>query len=69
MKLLLNIKDDEVSFFMKVIKNFDFIKEAIPLSDTKADIMTGIKESIEELKLIREDKLKGIPAKDLLHDL
>jgi len=69
MKLLLNIKDDEVSFFMKVIKNFDFIKDATLLSDTKAELMKEIKESIEELKLIREGKLNGIPAKDLLHDL
>tara|TARA_R110002050_G_scaffold162939_1_gene292851 strand:+ start:11488 stop:11697 length:210 start_codon:yes stop_codon:yes gene_type:complete len=69
MKLLLNINDDKVSFFMKVIQDFDFITEATPLSNSKAELMTEIKESVEELNLIRSGKLKGISAKELLRDL
>lgn len=69
MKILLDIKDNKVAFFMEVLKNFSFVKKAVPLSDTKADLMQSIRESVEELKLIREGKLKGIPAKELLDEL
>jgi len=35
-------------------------------SGSKANILKGIKEAVEEVKLIREGKLKGIPARKLL---
>jgi len=35
----------------------------------KALLMEEIKEAVEELKLIRKGKLKGIPAKQLLDEL
>ena len=69
MKILLDISDNKASFFMEVLKNFSFVKKATPITDAKADLMQDIREAVEELKLIREGKLKGIPAKDLLNDL
>jgi len=53
MKLMLDIKDNKAN----------------PLSNYKANVLEGIKESIKDVKLIRQGRLKGTPAKDLLNEL
>jgi len=53
---------------MEVLKNFKDVK-ATPITNFKADVLEGVKEAIEEVKQIRQGKLKGIPAKDLLNEL
>jgi len=68
MKVLLDIKDSKVSFVMELLNNLNFVKVK-PLSDEKAELMNNIKEAVEELNLIKQGKLKGIPAKDLLNEL
>lgn len=69
MKIILEINDNKASFFMEVLKNFAFVKSALPISDTKADLMQDIREAVEELKLIREGKLKARNAEDLINEL
>ena len=69
MKILLEINDNKAEFFMELLKSFKFVKRATPLTNAKAEHIHHIKESIQELKLIREGKLKGIAAKDLLDEL
>jgi hypothetical protein len=69
MKILLDIKDSKASFFMEVLKNFSFVKKATPISDAKADLMQDIREAVEELKLVREGKLKARNAEDLIDEL
>ena len=69
MKILLDINDSKVAFFMELLKSFNFVKKATPLTDAKAELMNDIRESVEEFKLIRQGKLKGIPVKELLDDL
>ena len=68
MKIILDVKDTKASFMMEVLKNFKDVK-ATPLTKYKADILEGIKEAVEEVKLIKRGQLKGIPAKDLLDEL
>ena len=68
MKVLLDIKDSKVSFVMELLNSLNFVKVK-PLSDEKAELMSNIKEAIEELKMIKQGKIKGIPAKDLLDEL
>jgi hypothetical protein len=68
MKIILDVKDNKASFMLEVLKNFKDVK-ARPLTNYKADILEGIKEAVEEVKLIKQGKLKGIPAKDLLNEL
>jgi len=68
MKVLLDIKDSKVSFVMELLNSLNFVKVK-PLSDEKAELMSNIKEAVEELNLIKQGKLKGIPAKDLLNEL
>ena len=36
---------------------------------TKAEVLAGIKEAIEEVKLIKEGKIKAKPLKELLNEL
>lgn len=69
MKIILDVKDSEASFFMKILKNFSFVRKATPISDAKANLMQDIREAVEELKLVKEGKIKGIPARDLLDEL
>ena len=68
MKVILDIKDDRAPFIMEVLKNLKDVK-AKPLTDYKAGILEGIKEAVEEVKLIRQGKLKGISAEELLDEL
>jgi hypothetical protein len=68
MKLILDIKDEKASFMLEVLKNFKDVK-AKPLTSYKADVLEGLKQAVEEVNLIKEGKLKGIPAKELLNEL
>lgn len=68
MKVLLDIKDSKVPFVMELLNSLNFVK-AKPLTDEKAELMGNIREAVEELKLVRQGKLKGIPAKELLDEL
>ncbi len=69
MKILLDIPDNKVSFFMEVLKNFSFVKKTVKLTDAKAELTENISEAVKEVNLIKAGKLKGIKAKDLLNDL
>lgn len=68
MKVLLDIKDDKAKPLLEVLKGLSYVK-ATTISDEKALLMEEIKEAVEELKLVREGKLKGIPAKQLLDEI
>ncbi|MCK5701944.1 MAG: hypothetical protein KAI29_12360 [Cyclobacteriaceae bacterium] len=69
MKILLDIKDNKAAFFMELLKSFNFVKKATPLSDAKANLMQDIREAVEELKLVKEGKLKARNAEDLINEL
>jgi hypothetical protein len=68
MKVLLDIKDSKATHLMEVLKGLSYVK-AKTISEEKAKLMKEIKEAVEELKLVRQGKLKGIPAKQLLDEL
>ena len=68
MKILLDIKDSKATFIMELLSNFKFVKVKT-LTPYKAEVLEGLKVAVEEMKLIKEGKLKGIPAKDLLDEL
>ena len=68
MKVLLDIKDNKARFVMELLQNLSFVKSQ-PLSPYKAEVLENLKQSIEELNLIKDGKLKGIPAKELLNEL
>ena len=68
MKVLLDIKDSKVPFVMELLKNFSFVKTK-PLNEEKELLIAEIKEAIENVKLVRQGKLKARPAKELLDEL
>lgn len=68
MKVLLDIKDNKAAFFMELLKSFSYVKTKT-ISDEKALLMGEIKEAAENLKLVKQGKLKARPAKDLLNEL
>ena len=53
---------------MGLLNNFKFVK-ATPLTPYKAEVLEGIREAVEELKLIKNGNIRGIPAEDLLDEL
>lgn len=69
MKILLDINDNKGIFFMEVLKTFKFVKKNTTLSDAKADLMEKVRESVEELKLVRKGKLHARNAEDLINEL
>lgn len=68
MKVLLEIKDNKALHLLEVLKSLPYVKTKT-ISNEKALLIEEIKDAVEELKLIRQGKLKGIPAKQLLDEL
>ena len=68
MRVLLDIKDNKALYLLEVLKGLSYVKTKT-ISNEKAVLMEEIKDAVEELTLIRQGKLKGITAKQLLNDL
>ena len=68
MRVLLDIKDNKAMHLMEVLKGLSYVKTKT-ISDEKALLIEEIKEAVENLKLVRQGKLKARPAKDLLNEL
>ncbi len=54
--------------FAKALK-IKITKQNTEDTDSKEDIKTNLKQAVTELNLIKEGKLKGISAKNLLDEL
>ena len=68
MKVLLDIQDDKAQPLLEVLSGLSYVKAKL-LTEEKAQLMGEIREAVENLKLVREGKLKTRPAKDLLDEL
>ncbi len=68
MKVMLDIKDSKVDFVMELLKSLSFVK-ATPVSPYKKKVLKDLKQAVKEMHLIKQGKLKGIPAKELLNEL
>jgi hypothetical protein len=68
MRVLLDIKDSKAVHLMEVLKSLPYVKTQT-ISEEKAVLIEEIKEAVENLKLVREGKLKARPAKELLNEL
>ena len=64
----MDVKDDKTAFILELLDNFKYVKSE-PLTPYKAVVLSGIKNSVEEMKLIKSGKLKATSAKDLLNEL
>ena len=68
MRLLLDIQDDKLPFIMELLSNFKFVKTR-PLSSEKDRVLESIKESVEEVNLIKAGKKQAKPLSELLDEL
>lgn len=68
MKVIIDVKDSKAAFVMELLNSLSFVK-ARPLSEEDVILVNEIQEAVEDLKLIRQDKLKARPAKDLIDEL
>jgi len=70
--VILEVKDNKLSFFFEFIKNFRFIKVEKTISDNeplKDEIINNIKLGLKDINNIEKGKSKSRPAKDLLNEL
>lgn len=68
-QVVLNIEEGKYRFFMELVKSLDFVQVDEGDGDSKEEIVASLTQSFKELKLYKEGKLKGIPAKELLDEL
>lgn len=68
-QVVLNVEESKFNFFMELIQNLEFVKVEKDTNHSKEEIVESLKQSFKELKLYKEGKLKGIPAKELLNEL
>ncbi len=68
MKVLLDIKDNKAFHLMEVLKSLPYVKTK-QLTDAKAQLMSDIREAVEEMKLIRSGKKEARNAEDFLNEL
>ncbi|MDX2128529.1 MAG: hypothetical protein SFU91_05780 [Chloroherpetonaceae bacterium] len=68
MKVLLDIKDSKAKPLLEVLRGLPYVK-AKKILDEKELLISEIKESVEELKLIRAGKKIARNADDFLNEL
>lgn len=68
MKVLLDIPDNKAASLMEVLHSISYVK-AKPLTDSKALLLSEIREAVEEMKLIRAGKKQARNAEDFLNEL
>ncbi|MFM2387922.1 MAG: hypothetical protein RL660_2679 [Bacteroidota bacterium] len=68
MRVLLDIKDNKALHLLEVLRGLSYVKTTT-LSDEKALLIEEIKEAVDNLKLVKQGKLKAKSARDLLNEL
>ncbi|MBI4646832.1 MAG: hypothetical protein HY738_09630 [Bacteroidia bacterium] len=72
-QLVLNIPEKKYNFFLKVIENFQFVKIAeekeIKLSQKEKQFVDDIKESLHEVELHQQGKIKLKTLDQVLDEL
>lgn len=68
MKVLLEFPDSKAESLMDVLKSIKYIKTKT-LTDSKALLMSEIKEAVDEMKLIRAGKKTARNAEEFLNEL
>ena len=68
-QVTLHIPDKNYPFFLELVKRLDFVKKVEENEPSKEEIMSNLREAVDELKLIKAGKQEGISARELLNDL
>ncbi|MFM8850007.1 MAG: hypothetical protein ACKOE5_06405 [Cytophagales bacterium] len=68
MKVLLDVKDNKAAFVLELLRNLSYVK-AEPISAGKAQFLKELRESVKEVKLAKQGKVKLRTAEQLLNEL
>jgi len=70
-RIVLKVAPRKYDFLMELLQNFNFVKvvEEENDGDSREEIIANLKEAAKSLKLIKEGKLIGRPAEELLNEL
>ena len=68
MKIIVEIPDSKADFFIELLNNLKNVKFKI-ISTEKAQLIEEIKEAVDNLNLVKQNKVKANPAKDLIDEL
>lgn len=68
MKLILDIKDDKVPFFLEMLKKFKYVK-AEQLSAHKAEVFDSLRQAVDEMNQVTAGKLEARDAEEFLNEL
>jgi hypothetical protein len=55
-KVLLDIKDNKAHFLLEILKDLPYVKIQV-LTSYKAQVLENLSEAVEEMKLIKANKL------------
>ena len=68
MKVLLEIQDNKALHLLEVLKGLPYVKTK-QLTDVKAQLMSEIRDAVEEMQLIHTGKKQARDAEDFLNEL
>jgi hypothetical protein len=70
MKIILDIKENRVPFFVELLKSLDYIKVISEIRDKKGEsLIEDLSEAFDNVKQHSRGKKKLKSAKDLLNEL
>ena len=69
MKVLVDIRDNEMTFAMKVLQSLTFVKKAKPMTNAAADLWDDLTNAAQDVRLHKQGKLNLKTAQELLHEL
>jgi hypothetical protein len=67
-RLVLDIPDNKINFFLELLNNLGF-KMVKVLSKEQKEFVDDLKDSLNEVELHRQGKIKLQPARDFLNEL
>ena len=70
MKVVLDVRDNRMLYFMELVKSLDYISVVKEIKDeNKSQFIADLAESFNDVKLHQQGKKKLKSAKDLLNEL
>ena len=70
-RVVLTVSPRKYDFLMELLYNFDFVQveEEENDGDSREEIIANLQQAASDVKLIREGKLEGRPAREFLNEL
>lgn len=74
-QVIINIQENKYQFFMELLNSFDFVKvsenesKPIAISAKQKQFVDDLKQSLSEVELHRQGKIKLQSARDFLNEL